>query len=341
MSYRTMPLLLCAALSMIPAAVDAAKDERIVDDLAYAAPNTLVVVDEARRLNLYCTGSGTPTVVFESGLGDSTKAWGLVQPEISRRTRACSYDRAGLGFSDPSRAPGTSANAVRDLTRLLEAANVAPPYVLVGHSYGGMIAKLFATTNPSKVAGLVLVDPSHEDVGQAIFALDPASRAKNTQYLADLKRCLVADAARFTSDPELQAMCVDQPDPRYSARLNAVARSLAMRPAQVAAWISEMTNVWTESADQVRRERRFLGEMPLIVLTKEPAQPSPDETVELRQRKNAALARQHRQTAGLSSRGQWNVVPDSGHNIQLDQPAAVIEAILQVLTDDLKRSIAR
>ena len=270
-------------------------------------------------------------MVFDAGLGDSTKSWALVQPEISRHTRACSYDRAGLGFSDPAKVPGTSANAASDLMRLLRSADIAPPYLLVGHSYGGMNVKLFAATHPSIVAGLVLVDPSHEDLAGALFALDPDSRAQNRKYLDGLKRCLVADAGQLDSDPELSALCVDQAGPRYSERISSADRTHAAKPSQVAAWISEMTNVWTDSADQVRKARRSLGNMPLIVLTREPSRPAPDETVELRDRKNQLIARHHDQAAALSSRGRRIVVEDSGHYIQLDQPAAVIEAILEVL----------
>jgi len=87
-----------------------------------------VTVEAGRQLNLYCTGRGAPTVVFDSGLGDGTKAWGLVQSVIAAHTRACSYDRAGLGFSDPSARPGTNANSVDGLHRLLHAAGIKPPY---------------------------------------------------------------------------------------------------------------------------------------------------------------------------------------------------------------------
>jgi pimeloyl-ACP methyl ester carboxylesterase len=317
--------------ALLPAIGFASKDERVVDDPAYVAPSLLVDVGNGRRLNLHCTGAGAPVVIFESGLGDGTSSWGLVQPEIAKHTRACSYDRAGLGFSDPADRPGTSSNAAADLMRLLQAAKVPAPHLLVGHSYGGMNVKLFATTYPSSVSGLVLVDPSHEDQATGLFALDPDSRAKNRQYLADLERCLAADARTFAADAELKALCVDQPGPRYSEAINAVERSRAMQASRVAAWVSEMTNIWTHSADQVRKASRPLSDVPLIVLTKEPSRPAPNETAELRERKNLLLSRLHDQAAALSSRGRRVEVEGAGHYIQLDQPSAVIEAILEVL----------
>jgi len=112
----------------------------IVTDPIYAKPQQLVEMDHGRRMNLYCRGSGSPTVVLDAGMGDSTISWALVQPTLAKRTRTCSYDRAGLGFSDAATRPGTVANMAEDLHALLRAAHVAPPYVLVGHSLAGMTA---------------------------------------------------------------------------------------------------------------------------------------------------------------------------------------------------------
>src|SRR5579862_5399106 len=110
------------------------KDAQIIAAVVYLHPQRLVAIESSRRVNVYCKGTGSPTVVFDSGRGDDLMVWALVQPTVSAETRACSYDRAGLGFSDPSSRARTSANAVEDLHRLLRAAHLPPPYVLVGHS---------------------------------------------------------------------------------------------------------------------------------------------------------------------------------------------------------------
>ncbi|MEO8002840.1 MAG: alpha/beta hydrolase [Arenimonas sp.] len=325
-------LLRIAVLMAISCATCAsARDERVIDDAAYTKPKSLVEVEPGRRLNLYCTGKGGPVVIFDAGLGDSTKAWGLVQREIAKEAKACSYDRAGLGFSDPAKVSGTSRNAVKDLHRLLQSAKLAPPYILVGHSYGGMNVKLYAEVFPLEVSGLVLVDPSHEDLGSDISALDPESGIRNKEYLADLKRCIALEHTELIEGSDLYKLCVGQTGDRYSKSIKSADLALAVTDARIAAWISEMSNVWTESADEVRSAYRRLGDIPIIVLTKEPAAPGENESIELRAQKNSVWIRLHDAIAGMSTRGERITVPDSGHYIQLDQPATVIAAIRRVL----------
>lgn len=114
-------------------------------------------------LNINCNGKGTPTVIFESGLGDDNEVWTLVQPEISKSTRTLSYDRAGLRNSDTGELPRSSLDQVHELHTVLSKAKVKAPYIIVAHSIGGYNARLFAGTYPKEVSGIIFVDCSHEN----------------------------------------------------------------------------------------------------------------------------------------------------------------------------------
>ena len=314
-------------------AIGAEKSAAIVDDVAYTRPQRLVAVEPGRRLNIYCTGTGTPTVVFDSGLGDGTAAWGLIQPAVATHTRACSYDRAGLGFSDPPTRPSTSANMVDDLHRLLHAAHVRPPYVLVGHSLGGMTIKLYAETYLSELAGLVFVDPSHEDLGKGAWAIDPESQKYYAPYIKALHQCLEARPEEFAAGSELVRNCVPSSDPHYSAAINAVRLERGKRHGYLQARVSEQENAWFESADQVRAAYRPLGAIPIIVLTHEPSPRGPDETQEQRDAKNRLWIDLHNRITAMSTRGKRLTVDNASHYIQMDAPQVVIESILEVLKD--------
>src|SRR5205809_7581444 len=112
------------------------------------------------RLHLNCQGKGSPVVVFDSALGGSSLSWALVQPEIAAMTRACSYDRAGFGWSDAGPMPRTAGRIADELDVLLRRAGEVPPYVLVGHSFGARVMRVFAARHRADVAGLVLIEPA-------------------------------------------------------------------------------------------------------------------------------------------------------------------------------------
>src|SRR5262245_50984185 len=149
------------ALAM-PCGRAAADDEPEFDPRGHPPPGKLVDVG-GWRLHLDCAGTGSPAVVFASGSGDFSFDWALVQPEVARSARACAYDRAGDAWSDPGPIPCTLRQEAYELHTLLERAGIAPPYVLVGHSYGGLLVRVYAERYPAEVAGMVLVDATHED----------------------------------------------------------------------------------------------------------------------------------------------------------------------------------
>jgi pimeloyl-ACP methyl ester carboxylesterase len=132
------------------------------------------------RMYYECAGHGSPTIVLEAGLGGDHRAWAAVAPELAATTRTCSYDRAGLGYSTADGLRRTGKGQVADLHALLAAAGIDPPYVLVGHSYGGILVHEFASAHRKEVAGVVLVDPSHPlQARRFLAALGPPRRGES------------------------------------------------------------------------------------------------------------------------------------------------------------------
>jgi pimeloyl-ACP methyl ester carboxylesterase len=322
-------------------AVDTAP--QVIDGATYTQPQQMVEVEPGRRLNLHCAGTGSPTVVFESGLGVPISNWGFVQPVIAQKTRACAYDRAGLGFSDAANRASDSKNIVDDLHRLLVAAAIQPPYVLVGHSYGGMTVRLYADTYPSEVVGMVLVDATVEDQIAAYRALDPQKRSA-AQYFVDTiepnlrdgRECVAAAPSGFVPGSELFKKCISDPFPQYSEAVNTSNQQQEMRQAVQQAGLSENEQVFRASADQVRVSRHSYGKLPLIVLTSGPRPPPKDpltpEALALSAARRQLWVTLHDDLAKLSTRGVNEVVAGAKHYIQLDKPQAVIDAVARVLT---------
>lgn len=150
-------VILVTACGLVYQAVGEANDAR-----AYPPPGQMVTVN-GLNLHLYCTGAGSPTVILEAMASNNSTEWGWIQPEIAKTTRVCAYDRAGAGWSDSPATARTAEQTVLDLDELLASANVPPPYVFVGHSIGGILARMYAARYPEKVTGMVLVDSSHPE----------------------------------------------------------------------------------------------------------------------------------------------------------------------------------
>ncbi len=332
MGWRGMRggLLLGWLASAVALAADAPLP--LVTDPIYAAPQHLVTVASGRRMNIYCLGHGTPTVILDAGMGDSTIAWALVQKPIARTTRVCSYDRAGLGFSDGSPQPSTALNIASDLHALLRAAGEKPPYVMVGHSAAGMYIRVFADRYPSEVVGLVSVEGSHEDQSTRGWAIgEPGQKAKWDAFLAESDRCV--EEARKGLRPGTPAFetCVGTPDPRFSAQINAVQLRYAATPRWQAAAASERHAIFYASAEQTRATRRHFGDIPLIVLTHAPYPRAKDETQALRDQRTLSWEGMHNEVAAMSTRGIDIIVPGAGHYVQYDRPQVVIDAVDQAV----------
>ncbi len=157
----------------------------------------------AYKLHIHCMGAGTPAVMMEAGWGDVGDTWDLVQPEVARFTQACAYDRVGLGSSDPGPEPDTYLQAVTDLHTLLENAGIQGPYILVGHSLGGMYMRLYTHQYPEDVVGLVLVDSSHPDSFERNAAVLPPERPDESESVKFYREWFTTATKDPTLKPEL------------------------------------------------------------------------------------------------------------------------------------------
>jgi pimeloyl-ACP methyl ester carboxylesterase len=311
---------------------------------AYLTPQQLVIVERSRRLNLICRGSGEPTVVLESGTGESALSWQHVQPALSGLTRTCAYDRAGYGFSDRSSHPADAQHIVDDLHRLLQAAGIRLAFVYVGHSAAGLYARLYYALHPSQIAGMVLIDPSFPHEWDAVASpLTPQQRRRYFLELASLKdrrECFQLARLGKLADPHsaVEKACVDSDESGGNAQIEALLRRQHSDTKFYATLVSESKAIFPRPTDravdelEIERQGGNLGAIPLIVLSRGNADPWVPNLTES-QGAESLLAWQHghEEVAALSSNGVHRIVENSGHFIQNDQPSIVIGAIKEVV----------
>lgn len=273
----------------------------------------------APRLQLHCTGSGSPTVILEAGLGDLLSSWRRVQPPVAMFTRVCSYDRAGYGNSESGEFPRTSKQIARELHATLAAADERPPYLLVGHSAGGYHVRAFHGLYGKEVVGMVLVDSIQEDQYERI----PRSMSGQIDILT----------RRYERQARWAWIEVDSGYLRLRYALAGVTLPhLLLQSRYFRARASEVAMAQT-SAGQARAAGS-LGDKPLIVITGARA-----ADAALREAIGASDAKEFTRIwiydlqprlAALSSRGRQIILADSGHDVPADRPDAIVTAIREV-----------
>jgi pimeloyl-ACP methyl ester carboxylesterase len=300
-------------------------------------PGTLVSVG-THRIHIRCDGDGAPAVIFDAALGGSSLSWSLVQPSIARVARACSYDRAGFGWSEAGPLPRTAGRIADELHALLRAASVPPPYVLVGHSYGGLVIRVFTARHPDEIAGLVLVEPAIPEAWahptaeqQALIARGvrlcrygtAAARHGLAHLVSGLVRLGALSAARLfvglvsrgglrREDEEILA-----PVWKLPPEVRGVLRQMWTQPKFFEALGSQIEMIRESAAEVLQIEPADYGDTPLVVI-------SAERSGEERLQADSALARR-------STRGRHILAAESGHWIPLDAPQVVIDAIVALI----------
>lgn len=282
------------------------------------------------RLHALVSGEGSPTVVVDGGLGTSMIDWEGIAAEVAKTTRIVIYDRAGMGWSDRGPEPRTSERIVDELHRLLEALEVEDPLVLVGHSFGGVNTRLFYHGHPERVAGLVMVESSHEEMNERFpphVAKLIADTGEKMATLETLSHFGVVRLAATVLGPDI-VMPIQRP---LTDELRAQYLRFFCTPETIGTIGAEARSV-PESFAQLRAAGASLGDVPLVVITgtesaRKMGYPEGFPLDEIDRVWNEL----QRDLTASSTAGRQIVVKGASHDVQLDAPDAVVEAILDMV----------
>ncbi|HSK88664.1 MAG TPA: alpha/beta hydrolase [Anaerolineales bacterium] len=278
------------------------------------------------RLHMHVEGEGGPTVVFDAGAGGIGLSWELVRPAIAKVTRVVVYDRAGLGWSDPSPCPRDAYTMAVELHTLLTNANIPAPYILVGHSLGGSVARQFAAKYPNEVAGLVMVDSAHE----AQVKHFPEALVKMVNSMKGMlgAMTLISELGIFALKPNLISVGDNGKLPNELVeQMRAV---IATSNSHAKTLVAETESVFAAQTQPVAT----LSDLPLTVISHGDLDANavpPSLGQKVREEYEAAWQKLQAEITSLSTRARRIVAERSGHNVMFDQPETVIESILEML----------
>jgi len=280
-----------------------------------------------RTLNIHCAGEGSPPVILESPGAGPGLLWEPIQTEIAKFTRACWYDRAGEGWSDPGPFPRTSAAIANDLHELLRRAGVLPPYVLVGASFGGLNVRVYSGIYPNEVAGLVLVDSSHEEEPERApkfyLAPSPPRYLWRPLHLA----CQVA--------AQIGLVRLLQPSAPTAQRTSQMTRRELIRALsrQPKSFVNNSSGIVMPESYAQGRAAAGLGARPLIVLTagKPPSFSDPEMAKQAAAYQQVWIHEMQARLARLSTRGRQIVLENSDHGSIASE--VVVAAAREIVTE--------
>jgi pimeloyl-ACP methyl ester carboxylesterase len=308
-------IAILAIVPLVGASYEAVASAR--DAQTYRAPGELIDVG-GRRVHLNCTGQGSPTVILDAGLGGSSLDWALVQPELSRTTRTCAYDRAGMGWSDPASGRRTADQIAAELAMLLSEARIEGPYVLVAHSLAGKHARLFALRHREEVVGMVLLDARHEYVDAHTTAEEQRSFNEN----------VAGQAMQYSVARRLGIVRVMG---SHLAGVPAIPEA-ARREMALLATSSAAINATSAEADERAasddglRAAPSLGQIPLVALAAGQSMSDP------------RWAEAQRLSSTLSTNGRLIIAQGSSHAVHWDQPQLVIATVREVIAEAQERA---
>ena len=281
----------------------------------------IIRLRDGRNMAIRCSGQGSPVVILEAGRGGGvgSLSWLFVQPQVATFTRVCSYDRAGNFRSDAGPLPRDGEHIVDDLHALLSLAGEKPPYVLVGHSWGGLLIRQYASQFRSELRGMVFVDPTVRSVFEG-----PIGLRRRARWERIAQQCLMAATARQIL-PGGDADCLppqgfDTPE----------ILALYQRPATWTTQLSEFQSFDKLLASIEAAERRPYA-FPLIVLSGM-NQPDPGISEAQNEAEMQKLVEGHRRLAALSPAGLHRRIADASHYVHTERPEVVVAAIRDVLS---------
>ena len=286
-------------------------------------------------LHIYCTGEGSdPTVVVDAGNADFSVTWTGIQREVEKSARICTYDRAGYGWSDVSPHPRTATQMSKELHQLLVNAKVEPPYILVGHSLGGMTIRVFADLYPDEVAGMVLVDAGHEDYLERMPPEYLKLNQRQQSYFSTLGFMSRFGILHLIGNSSKGADLIPPQTAKLPKDVQSVYLMMISHPAYFDTTLAELRAL-PEISEEVRNTG-LLGDIPLTILTADSIDEAGVKSIGLGDDFPAAEVQQafnemQNEFEALSTNSTHIIVKDSTHAIPLDKPDAVIKAILDVV----------
>jgi pimeloyl-ACP methyl ester carboxylesterase len=294
----------------------------------YPAPGKFYEVN-GRRMHIYCTGSGSPAVIIEPGLGGDWLDWQRVQPELSQKTRVCTYDRLGNGWSEPALGLHDAISTASRLHSLLQQAGEKPPFAFIGASMGGYFVRKYYAMYPDEVAGIVFSDTSiPEQVSAIPDRFD--SDEKRKQRHRDAMWQWIREASGWE---RLRGKCKDSLGPGMEA-YSGYGRAESCRPQYSRAWLSESDAFWI--AGEQAAKAGCCGKLPLLIISQDPDRPKPGwDAASIAA--NPIWNRLQEDLKQLSPHSRRILANGSAHHVMFDRPDVIVSATAQFI-DDLRQN---